>query len=111
MERKAFLKNGLMAALGFTAIAPLTHSCKKEDVSSSSGTDSSSGSSGTCTTSPSETEGPFPTHTPSSLVTNDIRSDRTGVPLTIKITINNKNNNCAALQGAIVDIWHCDKDG
>jgi protocatechuate 3,4-dioxygenase beta subunit len=67
--------------------------------------------SGTCATSLRETAGPFPTKTPSSLVTLDIRSDRTGVPFTIKITINNKNSNCAALAGAIVDIWHCDKDG
>lgn len=34
-----------------------------------------------------------------------------GVAFTIKITINNKNNNCAALAGTIVDIWHCDQDG
>lgn len=29
----------------------------------------------------------------------------------LKITINNKNNSCAALAGAIVDNWHCDADG
>lgn len=112
MERKAFLKNGLMAALGLTAIAPLTSSCKKTDViGSTTGTGGTGTGTGSCTTSPSETEGPFPTKTPSSLVSGDIRSDRTGVPLSIKITINNKNNSCAALAGAIVDIWHCDKDG
>jgi len=33
------------------------------------------------------------------------------VAFTINITIANKNNSCAALSGAIVDIWHCDKDG
>ena len=113
MERKHFLKNGL-AALGLVAIAPLAHSCKKDSDAVSTGTDTSSGSStnsGSCTVAPTETEGPFPTKTPSSLVTNDIRSDRTGVPFTIKITINNSNANCAALAGAIVDIWHCDKDG
>ena len=116
MERKHFLKNGL-AALGLVAIAPLASSCKKDteaiaDTDSTSGSGSSSGStSGTCTVSPTETEGPFPTKSPSSLVTKDIRSDRTGVPFTINITINNKNNNCAALAGAIVDIWHCNKDG
>jgi protocatechuate 3,4-dioxygenase beta subunit len=109
MERKQFLKNGIIAALGINAIVPLTSSCKKTNVSSGSG--STGSTSGSCTTSPTETEGPFPTKTPSSLVTNDIRSDRTGVPLTIKITINNKNSSCAALAGAIVDIWHCDKDG
>jgi len=67
--------------------------------------------SATCTTTPSETEGPFPTKNPSSLVRQNITSDRTGVPFTITITILNKNNNCAALEGALVDIWHCDKDG
>jgi len=113
MERKEFLKNGFMAALGLTAIAPLV-GCKKENITDSSGSNSEPGSgttSGSCSTTPTETAGPFPTKTPSSLVTSDIRSDRTGVPLTIKITVNNKNNNCAAVAGAIVDIWHCDKDG
>jgi protocatechuate 3,4-dioxygenase beta subunit len=115
MERKHFLKNGL-AALGLVALAPLANACKKDTDGSSTGTDTGSGTdsgtgSGSCTVSPTETEGPFPTKTPSSLVTNDIRSDRTGVAFTIKITINNVNNSCAALAGAIVDIWHCDKDG
>ncbi len=64
-----------------------------------------------CTSTSSETEGPFPTKSPSTLVMTDIRSDRTGVALSITITIQNKNNSCAALEGAIVDIWHCDKDG
>lgn len=114
MERKDFLKKGFLATLGMGTIAPLMSACKKEDTAltttTTSGTDAGSGS-GTCTTSPTETEGPFPTKTPSSLVTADIRSDRTGVPFTIKMTINNKNKACAALAGAIVDIWHCDKDG
>ena len=41
----------------------------------------------------------------------DIASDRTGVGLEVQITIQNKNNNCEPLAGAMVDIWHCDKDG
>jgi protocatechuate 3,4-dioxygenase beta subunit len=64
-----------------------------------------------CTVAPSETAGPFPTKDPSSLAISDIRSDRTGVLCTINITIQNTNNSCNPLQGAIVDIWHCDKDG
>ena len=107
MKRKEFLKKGFTAALSFAAIAPVVKSCSK-DVSDTLGADTGSGS---CVETPSETEGPFPTHTPSSLVTNDIASDRTGVPLTVNITVNNSNNNCAALANAIVDIWHCDKDG
>lgn len=116
MERKHFLKNGL-AALGLAAIAPLANACKKDtdgsSDSSSSGTDSSSGSgsSGSCTATSSETEGPFPTKSPGTLVRSDIKGDRTGVAFTIKIYIKNLNNSCAALSGALVDIWHCDKDG
>lgn len=107
MERKEFLRNGLFAALGITTVAPLAIACSKSD-STSAATDTTDGS---CTVTPTETAGPFPTKSPSSLVSADIRSDRTGVPLTINITINNRSNSCAALQGAIVDIWHCDKDG
>lgn len=115
MERKHFLKSSL-AALGLAAIVPVANSCNKGDVlaaasSSSDSTSTSSTTSDACTATPSETAGPFPTHSPSSLVTNDITSNRTGVPLTIKITVNNHNNGCAALANAIVDIWHCDKDG
>ena len=118
MERKFFLKRGI-AALGVAFVAPLVNSCKKD--SEVTGTDTTSSTtttntttttgSGSCTVSPSETAGPFPTKTPSSLVTADIRSDRTGVAFTIKITISNTNSSCAALAGAIVDIWHCDAAG
>jgi protocatechuate 3,4-dioxygenase beta subunit len=99
MERKEFLKR-----LGMTSmILPLLNACSKDDDPTTT--------SGDCTATSSETAGPFPTKDPSSLVMVDITSDRTGVALTIKITIQNKNNNCASLEGAIVDIWHCDKDG
>jgi protocatechuate 3,4-dioxygenase beta subunit len=67
--------------------------------------------SASCSSTDAETEGPFPTKSPSSLVKVDIRSDRTGVAFTIDITILNKNASCAPLEGALVDIWHCDKDG
>ena len=107
-SRKKFLRHFL---IGVTSVPILIEACKKS-TGSDSGTDTGSGSgSGTCTVSPTETEGPFPTRTPSGLVVTDIRSDRTGVPFTIKVYIKNKNNSCAALAGVIVDVWHCDKDG
>ena len=34
-----------------------------------------------------------------------------GVPLTIKLTIQDDTNNCAPLAGAAVYLWHCDRDG
>lgn len=109
MQRKDFLRNGL-AALGLVTIVPL--GCSKDDVTSPSDTDNGgTTNTGDCTVSPTETAGPFPTKTPSSLVRSNIKDDRTGVDFTIKITILNTNNSCTALQNAIVDIWHCDKDG
>ena len=106
MERKDFLKNGL-TALGLATVAPLMSACKK-----TSTTDTGSGTgTGTCTEAPTETEGPFPTKVPSSYVRSNIVDSRTGVPFTMNITIKNKNAGCAGLAGAIVDVWHCDKDG
>jgi len=107
MERKFFLRNGL-AALGVAAIVPLSNACKKSSGSDSSST-TSGGSSGSssCTATSSETGGPYPTITPSSYVRSNIVDGQAGVALTIKITIKNLNNSCAALSGALVDIWHC----
>ncbi|WP_426292407.1 intradiol ring-cleavage dioxygenase [Dyadobacter endophyticus] len=114
MERKEFLKRGF-SALGFAAIIPVI-SCSNDTVdpveTSTDTTGTTSGStSGTCTLTVTETEGPFPTKTPTSLVTNDITSDRSGTKLTVKITIQNKNSSCEGLEGALVDIWHCDAVG
>jgi len=111
--RKKFIKS---LFIGATSVPLLIEACKKNDViaDSSSNNGSSSGNnnnSGTCTVSPTETAGPFPTITPSTLARSDIRDDRTGVAFTVKITVKNTNNSCAILSGVIVDIWHCDKDG
>lgn len=112
MKRKEFLRG--LGLIGISSLAiPIINSCSKDNDSSGSGTDTdtSTGSSGSCSVTPSETAGPFPTISPSSLVKSDITMDRTGVGFTINITIKNTKDNCAALKGALVDIWHCDKDG
>lgn len=111
MERKDFLRGLGLVGLGSLTI-PVINACSKDDDSSVSSSDSTpSSGSGTCTVTPSETAGPFPTKSPDSLVKTNIVGDRTGVAFTIKITIKNTKSSCAALAGAIVDIWHCDKDG
>lgn len=109
MERKEFLKK-----LGFSMIVvPMLSACSEDGDPTTDTTSNTTDNTatGTCTTTPSETEGPFPTKTPSSLVMTDIRSDRAGVPMTITINIQSKAASCAALAGALVDIWHCDKEG
>lgn len=104
MERKDFLKRLGASSL----IIPILAHCSDDDILKEEDDDTDTGD---CTLTSSETAGPFPTKTPSSLVMSDIRSDRTGVNLAIEVTIQDQNNGCNPMQGAIVDIWHCDKDG
>lgn len=117
MERKDFLRGLGFVGLGALTI-PVIKACSSDDDNASSSSDTTqatdtggTSSNGTCSVTASETAGPFPTKTPGSLVTSNIVSDRTGVGFTININIKNTNASCAALAGAIVDIWHCDKDG
>ncbi len=79
-----------------------------------------------CETIPSETAGPFPGDgsngpnvlSESGIVRGDIRSSfgsasgvAQGVPLTINLTIQDGAKGCAALAGAAVYLWHCDREG
>ena len=101
MDRKEFLRK----SLGLIAIVPLINGAKEplDAVKDSLVAD--------CNLTSSETAGPFPTKAPGSLVIKDIRGDRAGIGMQVMITIKNKNNRCAPLAGAFVDIWHCDADG
>ena len=105
MERKVFLKNSL-GFLGIVAAAPslLRAMGTEKEMPEETATLA-------CSVTNSETAGPFPTISPASWVRTNIIGDRTGVPFTINITVKNVNGNCNAFAGAIVDIWHCDKDG
>ena len=81
---------------------------------------------GECATIPEETAGPFPgdgSNGPDVLgadgiVRSDIRSSfgsssgtAEGVPLTIGLRLTDSSGSCAALTGAAVYVWHCDRDG
>lgn len=109
MERKDFLKGLGLIGLA-TAALPIIGSCGGDDETFTPGGPGGMGGE-TCdsATTPSETEGPYPTHAPNSLVTTDIRGDRQGIDLGVNIDVVDTAG--AAVAGAIVDIWHCDKDG
>jgi len=69
---------------------------------------------GSCVIIPQETEGPYPLLailTNSSIVRQDITENKTGVPLTLVLKLQDVSNQCAAISGAAVYVWHCDKDG
>tara|TARA_R110000868_G_scaffold774_5_gene5639 strand:+ start:5132 stop:5878 length:747 start_codon:yes stop_codon:yes gene_type:complete len=115
MKRKDFIKGLGLAGLSVSSVMILS-SCSTDNNETlidenKDTTDSDSETSDVCTVTPTETEGPFPTHSPADYIREDIVGDRTGIALELDITIRNVNNNCAILEGALVDIWHCDKDG
>lgn len=65
-----------------------------------------------CALIPSETAGPFPLDLTENTVffRQDIRENKTGVPLNVKLKIFGLNN-CEPMPNVRVNIWHCDKDG
>ncbi|MDB5242712.1 MAG: intradiol ring-cleavage dioxygenase [Spirosoma sp.] len=102
----------MIGACKDSTIEPVATTSSTTTTGTTTSTGSTNGSSvSACAVTGSETEGPFPTKVPANFIRKDIRDDRTGIPLAIAITIKNANSSCAALAGAIVDIWHCDKDG
>ena len=130
MDRRTVLK-----ALGYTSVTAGLMSivaCSPGSGASSSAASptapstASSGASATCDVIPEETPGPFPGDgsngpnvlSQSGIVRQDIRSSfgsstttAAGVPLTIKLVIQDATNACAPMQGAAVYLWHCDRDG
>lgn len=63
---------------------------------------------GACLLTPQAIEGPF--YTDPKLVRADITEGRPGVPLRIRLRVIEAGP-CTAVQGARVDIWHCDAQG
>lgn len=65
-----------------------------------------------CVLTPSETAGPFPLDLSENTTyfRQDIRENKTGVQLNLKLKIVGVNN-CLPLPNLRVNIWHCDKDG
>lgn len=106
MDRKKFLKNGLVGMGAIVALPSVITACQKDDDDSDSDSSNSA-----CAKSPSETAGPFPIKTPAELARENIISDRTGVPLLITLTVTDQSDECNPLPGVYVDLWHCDAEG
>ena len=91
-----------------------------------SGATAAATAAGSCDEIPEETAGPFPGDgsngpdvlSQSGVVRQDIRSSfgssttvATGVPLLIKLALQDLANGCAPLAGAAAYVWHCDQQG
>ncbi|OPG09425.1 protocatechuate dioxygenase [Streptomyces sp. GKU 895] len=57
----------------------------------------------------SVTEGPY--YLDGALVRKDITEGKSGVPLTLRLTVVDATDGCTPVPGAAVEIWHCDAWG
>ena len=106
MQRKQFIKQSLQGLGTIIALPTVISGCSKDEDQTTH-----SGGNDSCDLSPSETKGPFPIKTPTDLVRANIVSDRQGIALLVTLTIQSQDDDCAPLEGVLVDIWHCDSDG
>jgi protocatechuate 3,4-dioxygenase beta subunit len=110
----------LLETLGLAGSALLA-GCSSSPVSASSTTTSSATATGgsisasNCVVTPEETAGPYPDRTgminQPAFFRQDITEGRSGVPLTLTLTVVNVAKGCAALANASVEIWQCDASG
>lgn len=123
-------RRSALGLMGGAAFAAVLAACGGGDSRSSSSSARSSGSKTTSTTTtttpstttttpasttsatliPEETAGPYPLdlHNNQAMFRPDITEGKTGVPLTLTLTLLNASQ---TLTNARVDVWHCDKDG
>lgn len=101
MNRKNFIRKGILGIGSIVALPTAFVACDKNEDDTSSD----------CNVSPKETNGPYPIITPSALIKSSIVGDRTGVALLMTFTVQDKSQGCTPLAGVYVDVWHCDKDG
>ncbi|KUO00427.1 intradiol ring-cleavage dioxygenase [Streptomyces caeruleatus] len=66
-------------------------------------------STGCMTLMSSVTEGPY--YLDNALVRKDITEGKSGVPLTLRLTVVDATDGCTPVKGAAVEIWHCDAWG
>lgn len=60
-----------------------------------------------CLLTPEQIEGPFFVRSP---VRSDIREDRSGLPLDLRMQLVSADG-CEPIEGAVVEVWHCDAAG
>lgn len=63
----------------------------------------------TCVMTPAKTEGPY--FVDEKLNRSDIRESQDGAKLVLTMFVFDADNDCAPVQGATVDIWHCNAAG
>jgi protocatechuate 3,4-dioxygenase beta subunit len=102
----------LGAGVGAAAIAACSGSPAAAD---STTTTTTTTNNSTCAVSPTETRGPYPDSVGminnSAFYRRDITEGKSGLPLTLTLTVVNVNSACAPVSNVQVEIWQCDASG
>jgi len=116
---RKFSRRHVLEALGLAGAA-FVAGCASSPASASStttaGTTTTGGTSAaSCAMTSEETAGPYPDRTGMlsnpAFVRQDITEGKSGLPLTLALTIVNVNKSCAAVTNASVEVWQCDAAG
>src|SRR5712691_2655651 len=82
---------------------------------SSTATTGATSGTASCTVTPEETAGPYPDRTGminnSAYFRQDITEGKSGLPLTLALTVVNVNKSCSPVTNASVEVWQCDATG
>jgi protocatechuate 3,4-dioxygenase beta subunit len=62
-----------------------------------------------CTLTAEQTEGPF--YFDVDRIRSDIREDREGTTLRLRLRVRDQEAGCEPIRNAVVDVWHCDAEG
>ena len=111
-RRRALVVTGGTVAAGGLAVAGYQAAFADDATTTaeSTATASATSTSGACMTLMSSvTEGPY--YLDGALVRKDITEGKSGVPLTLRLTVVDATDGCTPVPGAAVEIWHCDAWG
>lgn len=108
-RRRALVVTGGTVAAGGLAVAGYQAAFADTTTDTEATADATSTSGECMTLMSSVTEGPY--YLDGALVRKDITEGKSGVPLTLRLTVVDATDGCTPVKGAAVEIWHCDAWG
>jgi protocatechuate 3,4-dioxygenase beta subunit len=109
-RRRALAVTGGTVAAGGLAVTGYQSAFADTTTTTEATATASATTGGTCMTLMSSvTQGPY--YLDGALVRKDITEGKSGVPLTLRLTVVDATDGCTPVPGAAVEIWHCDAWG
>ncbi|MET9455240.1 intradiol ring-cleavage dioxygenase [Streptomyces canus] len=108
-RRALAVTGGTVAAGGLAVTGYQSAFADTTDTTEATATASATSTGACMTLMSSVTEGPY--YLDGALVRKDITEGKSGVPLTLRLTVVDATDGCTPVKGAAVEIWHCDAWG